>query len=248
MNVNFVLWESPMNNIAQQARLRGSLEELDRRGCPVDPSVADTVVENKKVEIEQCGGVLESRLFELESGLVAYLAYITVTNQTSRTIYVVDVELWPGREERLFQWVTPLEVKSHGRGKRENSYLVYRFPGKHGLEFGYREVINHPLLQSKKLPSRRPLGGWLMGIGGLMPAGLVHGQLQDVHLTIIGADHAEYSTTLHLSTERLQVRPKIVKSRRSIFAELAGDEAMIGRDVTPTAPLSASQPPASNAT
>ncbi len=229
-------------------RTRALVHELARLGSPVDLSVVNMEVEDEKVEIEQVGGILESRLVELEDGRVAYIAYITVTNLTSRTIDVVDVELHPGWEDRLFQWLTPLEVKSHGRAKRENSYFVYQLPGKHGLQLGYREVINHRLLESKKLPGKRLVEGWLVGIGGLMPAGLVHGRLQDVHLTIIGGDHAEYSTTIHLWTERLQVRAKIVKKRTSIFAELAGDEAMIGRDVTPTAPLPASQPRASNTT
>ena len=81
-----------------------------------------------------------------------------------------------------------------------------------------------------------------------MPDELLHGQWLDMPLTIIGADHAEYSTTIHLWTDRLQARTKIVKTRTSIFAKLVEEEAMLARDVTRTAPLPASQPPASNRT
>ena len=52
-----------------------------------------------------------------------------------------------------------------------------------------------------------------------MPVELHRGEPLDVTLTIIGSDHAEYSTTIRLWTERLQARPKIVKPRTSIFAK-----------------------------
>ena len=76
-----------------------------------------------------------------------------------------------------------------------------------------------------------------------MPAGLRHGQWLDMVLTIIGSDHAEYSTTLSLWTERLQVRTKIVKARTSIFAGLGRAEAMAPRDGSSDA-LPARQPSA----
>ena len=82
-----------MNKTALNARLKASLEELARLGSPVDLSVAVTEVENEKVEIEQVGGVFESHLFELQDGRVACIADIAVTNQTSRTIDLIDVEL-----------------------------------------------------------------------------------------------------------------------------------------------------------
>ena len=234
-----------MNKIAEQARLRASLEESARFGSPVDLSVADTEVEDGKVQIEQVGWVHGSHLFELQDGRVACMVDIAVTNQTSRTIHVVDVELRATWEDSFFEWLLPVEIHSHA--KRDCSYSVYRFPGP-GPEFACKEVINHHLLERRRLPAKLPLEGWLLGIGGLMPPGLHHGQWQDMRLTIIAADHAEYSTTLRLWTERLLARTKIGKTRTSIFAKLVEEEAVRARDITCIAALPASSPPAWNRT
>ena len=180
-----------MNKIAEQAKLRASLEESARFGSPVDLSVADPRNENEKVEIEQVG-IFESHLFELQDGRIAYIADIAVTNQTSRSIDVIDVELQTPWDNRLFQWLLPSQVKFKPCRKRDCSPLVYRFPGP-GPEFAYKEVINHHLLERKKLPANHRLEGLLLGIGGLMPDNLVHGEVVEVSLTIIGADHAEYT-------------------------------------------------------
>jgi hypothetical protein len=217
-----------MNKTASNARLKSSLEELRQLGSPVDLSVV-TEVENEKVEIEQIGGMLESHIFQLQNRRVAYIADIAVTNQTSRSIDVIDVALQTPWDNRLFEWVTPLQVKLQGRAKRGNG-LVYEFPGERGLRFAYDEVINHRLLEGKKLPGKRRLEGLLLGIGGFMPDNLVHGELLEMSLTIVGADHAEYSASIRLWTERLLVRPTIVTKRTSIFAELVEEEAVRARD------------------
>ena len=100
----------------------------------MDSSVAVTEVENQKVEIEQVGGIYESRIFELEDRRIAYMAYIAVTNRTSRAIDVVDVELRATWDDSLFQWLTPLQVNTQDRKKRGSSLLVYQFPREPGLQ------------------------------------------------------------------------------------------------------------------
>jgi len=237
-----------MNKIASNARLKASLEEMAQLGSPVDLSVAVTEFENEKVEIEQVGGIVESHLFELEDRRVACIANIAVTNQTARPVDVVDVELRATWDDSLFQWLTPRPVKPQGGARRDSGYSVYQFPGKHGLQLGYDEVINHVLLERKRLPAKRRLEGWLLGIGGLMPPGPLHGQWLDIHLTIIGADHAEYARTIRLWTERLLARTKIVKPRTSIFPRIVEEEAMLARDVTCTEPRPGSQTLASKRT
>jgi hypothetical protein len=217
------------------AKLKASLQELAELGSPVDLSVAATEVENEKVEIEQVGGIYDSKIFELEDRRVACMVDITVTNQTTRTIHVVDVELSTTWGDIQWNWLTPREIKFHDRSKRDCGYLAYQFPGKCGLELESDQVINHSLLVDRRLPSKRPLEGWLLGIGGPMPAKLRYGQWLDLRFAIIGADHAEYATTLHLRTERLEARTKIVKPRTSLFAQALEEAAMRPRDVTHTA-------------
>jgi hypothetical protein len=220
-----------MNKIAEQARLKESLEELARFGCPVDLSVADAEPENEKVEIDQAGWFYGSRLFELPDGRVAFMADIAVTNLTSRTIHIIDVELRPSWDGSNFQWLTPVKVTFQTRTKRRrwrsHSHIcdLYQFPGTK-LEFGYEQVLNHRLLERRKLVSQHPLEGWLLAIGGRIPAELRHGQGQDMTLTLIGADHAEYSATIQLCTERLLVPRKSVEPRTSIFGESLKEMAM----------------------
>ena len=54
-----------------------------------------------------------------------------------------------------------------------------------------------------------------------MPDNLVHGELVEMSLTIIGADHAEYSASIRFWTERLLVRPTIVKNGQA-YLETTG--------------------------
>ncbi len=143
--------------------------------------MAVTEVEIQKVEIEQVGGCIESCLFELKDGGVAYIADIAITNQTSRTIDLIDLELRTPWDDKLFRWLLPVEI--HTGAKRDQSYSIYRFPGG-GPEFAYKDVINHHLVERKTLPGKRRLAGWLLGIGGFMPDSLVHGQLLKSGLTV----------------------------------------------------------------
>jgi hypothetical protein len=235
-----------MNKIAEQARLRASLEESAEFGSPVDLSVADTEVENDKVEIEQLGGPFESQILELPTGCVAYMVDIAVTNQTSRTIDLIEVELRTPWDDNFFQWLQPEPFKFQLHGKRGRSHSVYHF-AETELRFTSEQVINRNLVELRKVRKGRQ-EGLLLAIGGRMPAGLRHGQELDMPLTIIGSDHAEYSTTLRFWTERLLARPKVVKTRTSIFAKLVEEEAMRARDVTCIAALPASSSPASNRT
>jgi hypothetical protein len=240
-----------MNELAELARLRASLEESARFGSPVDLSVANPRNENEKVEIEQLGGPFESQILELPTGCVAYMADIAVTNQTSRTIDLIEVELRTPWDDNFFQWLQPEPFKFQLHGKRSRSHSVYHF-AETELRFTSEQVINHYLVELRKLPGNRRLEGLLLAIGGRMPAGLRHGQELDMPLTIIGSDHAEYSTTIHLWTDRLLARPTTVKIRKGIFAEgvaeLVAEETASALDVTRTAPLPASPPPASNRT
>ena len=112
-------------------------------------------------------------------------------------------------------------------GKARQHKPGLSFSSDDGLELAYNEVINHLLLERKKLPGTRRLEGWLLGVGGLMPVGLRHGQVTEMHLTILGASHAEYSTTLSLWTERLPAQTKNAKTRKSLFAKPQREEHLL---------------------
>jgi hypothetical protein len=224
---------------SRNAKLSSLLRELARSGSPVDLSVTLTQVE--KVEIEQVGGIHDSKIFELEDGRVACMTDIVVTNQTSTAIHIVDVQLRTSSNDWSWEWLVPRQTKSQGHAKRDRGYVTYCFPGKCGLELEYDLVINDVLLGNRPLPSRRPVEGFLLGIGGLMPAKLRHGQWLQFILTLIGSDHREYAATIQLGVERLHARPKIVKPETNPYAEALGEEAKRLLRVTPTEPWPAPQ-------
>ncbi len=196
---------------------RELLEALARTGSPVDMSVADDAEEPRQVEIKQVGAVCDSKLFELESGRLGFMVNLAITNQTSRTIETVQIELRSTLIDASFQWLTPLTFRLRKRNGSDAEYRAYQFPGRCGLQLPYDEVLNHKLVEHGLLRSRRRLEGWLLGIGGLMPAELMHGQSQDLTLVIVGSDHSEHTEKIHVWTERLPTSPKRVKSRSTLF-------------------------------
>ncbi len=207
------------------ADLRASLQELIRAGSPVDLSVADSDRENEKLEITQVGGIHESSIFELPNGRAGYRMALLITNQTSQTIYTSELELRTSREDNFFQWLSPLRIPVRNRRKPNTSYQAYRFPGPSGLELPYDQVLNHILGEGRGLPPNRPIEGWLLAVGGRMPAELRHGQWLDVTLAIVGSDHTEYTQDIRLWTERLEARPKAMERRSNLFGELLNSNA-----------------------
>jgi hypothetical protein len=223
------------------AALRASLAELAQLGSPVDLSVAGIEAENEAVEIAQFGGVDDSKIFELQDGRAACMVDIVVINHASTPIYVREVELRTSWGEDQWDWLKPEPISFQGCKKRQSVYWAYRFPGTRGLELEPDVVINHLLLPDKKLPSGCPLRGFLLGIGGLMPDELSHGQWLKPTLVIVGSDHTEYASTIELRTERLETRPRMVKPKTDLYAGAPGEEAKRLLRVTPTEPRPAPQ-------
>lgn len=197
-------------NCAMQ--LAASLRELADMGSAVDLSAADTKDEPADIEIEQVGGVYDSRIFGLPNGLTGYMFYLVVTNQSSRTIYCRDVELRMLWEDSLFQWMRDL--------RETRSSEVYRFPGSGSPELPRDQVLNHVLLEGKALTPRRPLEGWLLATGGRMPESLRDRQGLDTTFAILASNGVEYTETIRLWTERLAVKPKFAtRGKSNLFEE-----------------------------
>ncbi len=202
------------NNRNCAKRLAASLRELANLGSSVDLSAADTEDEAADIEIEQGRGILESRIFELPSGLTGYMVYLVATNQTSQTIYCCDVEVRVFWEDPLFQWIPdPRET----RGSE-----VYRFPGRGSPEFPRDQVINHVLLDVGALTPRRPLEGWLLATGWPMPDSLRDMRGLEATLAILASNGVEYTETIRLCTERLAVKPKFTTRENSSLFEPLG--------------------------
>jgi len=220
MNVMNVVNVKEMRMRRLAGPTREQLEELLLSGSPVDLSVV-AAPELPKIEIEQTGGLQESSIFELQDGRFGLRADIAVTNHTSRPIQVLDLTLSIGSDSAPIQPLnaTQREYGQDKRGKRIKS-LTYIFPGRLGLELPYDDVLNHSLFEGGKLPARSTLTGWVLAIGGLMPAALKHGQLVPVEIGIRGAAHVMYDGRLELWVERLApIVPPIVSKSEALHTE-----------------------------
>jgi hypothetical protein len=153
----------------------------------------------------------------------------------------VEVELRLPWNDEMFDWLTATEIPLHFRRKPDRSYRAYRFPGKLALELPCKEVLNHRLAEGGCLPTKRPVRGLLLATGGLMPAGLRHGQWLDATLAFIDSDHNEYIQTIKLSTERLELRPSEMVRRRSRLRDDLGNSSN-GAEADVAAPSPMRQP------
>jgi hypothetical protein len=156
--------EVAMQKNRNRAKRLARLKELADLGSSVDLLVADIEDEGIDILIEQAGGIVESRIFELPSGLVGYMIYIAMTNLRSRPLYVRDIELRDLWDDNLFHWMSD----PHEMSKRD----YYRFPGKGAPEFPREQVLNHFLFDGGVLTPKRPREGWLLATGRPMPESL----------------------------------------------------------------------------
>jgi hypothetical protein len=177
--------------------------------------VDQSVAEEEDVGIEQVGAVCATSVFDLWDGRAGYIIDLIVTNQMSRPFSCRDIELRTPWVDSQFEWLPdPREMG--------NDPHNYRFPGKAALELSRDLVLNHVLLGGGILKPGCPKRGWLLAIGGPMPADLRHGQSVAMTLAIIAHDHAEYSATINLWVERAAklTRKSATKVRReSLFAK-----------------------------
>jgi len=179
-------------------------------GIPVDLSLAEP-----DVEIEQVGGIHDTRVFDLPDGRAGYVIDLIITNQTSRPIRCRDIELRSPWVDSQFEWLPdPRKV----RGDPYN----YRFPGKAALELPRDLTLNHVLLGGGILkPGGCPRQGWLLGIGSPIPENLRHGAWVDITLAIIAYDHNEYPETITVWVDRFAKREQESSRkvpRKSLFA------------------------------
>jgi hypothetical protein len=195
--------------VRNHANLAVSLKELTALGSPVDLSVADSGDRQVGVEIEQVGGVYDSRIFQLRGGLTAYILDLAITNQTQKTIYCDDIELSLPWQDDFFHWLQD--------PREEDGSSVYRFPRRNALEFPRHKVLNHLLLENGVLMPRRPVRGRLLGIGRPLPGTQRHGQRVEVRLRIFASDHTEHTANLRLWTERPEIKRNARVGKGNLF-------------------------------
>jgi hypothetical protein len=216
-------------SVGEAARLGASLEELAQLGCPVDRLVATRKTLNQAIDIEQIGGIHEAQFFETADDRMACIVALAITNLRSRPIDIAEAYLRADWEDKDLQWLEPFETKFQLDSKRNP--LVYRLDPT-GPMITREEVLNHLLVDRRRLAGGRSVEGLLLAMGGRMPDSVKHGQWHTLSLTILTADHCEYTASLRLWTERLSPR-KMKTARPRLFvnqnmaSEIPGEGALI---------------------
>lgn len=195
---------------------RELLHELARTGSPVDLSVLNRPHEELGLELEQVGGIYDSKAFALEDGRIGVMVNLAITNRKVRSIEVADVELHSSLVDSAFEWLTSSESRIRVKGRYCN-HRWYGFPGRCSLELPYGQVLNHVLFEQRRLRGRHTTEGWLLGVGGVMTAAAKHGELQEVKIAINAIGYGEYVETFYLWTERFQNLRKVAKPTSRLF-------------------------------
>lgn len=215
----------------QEFRLeRELLKQLARTGSPVDMSVVEDTTE-KGIEILQTGCFYDSKIFELESGQLGFMASVAITNQTARPIYIADVELRSALIDDFFQWLKPQDFRRE-RPRAKANFRFYKFPGQSGIDLPFDTVLNHILFNDRVL-RMKPLEGWLLGVGGPMPNGLSWGGEVELPIVITASDHREYRKDLRLWVERNEAPRSIVKRRSTLFDDTTPESLTNNGSVNP---------------
>jgi len=197
------------------------LRKLSQLGSPVDLTVAEEEVDERKVQITQCGSVYGASIFELKDGRAGCVFDVEIVNETSRPIYCSEIELQMAEQDSNFEWL-PDPQEHHC------DFHHYSFPGKGAPEFPRDQVLNHVLLSERGvLQPHVPYRGWLLGVGGLMPKHLRHGEQAEGTLVIIASDRTEYSEKIFLFAERCPVRPEFREKESSPY------DSPVGREIGP---------------
>jgi hypothetical protein len=221
--------------------LAESLRELQELGCPVDVSVATAQSPYSYVAIQQSGCIHDSKVFELEDGRTGWMVDLEICNLTSRSVYIVQVDLRFPWEDDSIEWLIPHTIKAKNRGdKAASSYEVYRFPGKYGLELPAEDVINNRLLEKKILPARHPISGWLLATGGLMPRNLLNGGWVESRLVLTVSDHTQFCQPIRLWSERLERKRRSTPRTHDVFGKRI--QGHIFENILQTRPLNSSVP------
>ena len=195
-------------------------------GCPLDLQFFQQAdrCSSRTLLIRQFGGVIESRVFDLESPGTGYTLNLEIVNDLGREIYIRGFELEVPWRNDLFQWLPdPRE--------RGEEHELYRFAGDR-LEFAREIVINHNMNRISKLKNGDLLSGLVLGQGPVrIPDCHKHGEELPAKFSVIDQFDDKHSADVVLYVDRSarlgSKRSK--KPRRRLFdrAQPVGEGATI---------------------
>jgi len=199
-----------MNRTNRQRHNQRRLEmarQLSAAGVPLeikDDAGVDPVF------MSQIGSPLETCAFQLSYGGTAYLVNLSVTVNCS--IFGIErFELDLPWKDFSIQWLPdPLETDS----------TVYRFPGRHPLEYDRSLVINHFAGLQREFRRGQFFQGFLMGIGSKsIPDDVRHGPVPGF-VAIVDQHGQPHSTLIELfidGTQRYSTMNRGESARRPLF-------------------------------
>jgi hypothetical protein len=210
------------NQEADQVALARRLMGL---GCPLDLQFFQQAESSSRsLRIRQFGGVMESRVFDIESHGTGYMLNLEILNGLRRAIYIRGFELELPWQDDLFHWLPdPREG--------DEEYDVYCFVGER-LEFPREIILNHNINRINRFTDCGLLSGLALAQGPeAIPDGHKHGEELHAKFSVIDELNGKHSADVVLYVDRSArlgpKRPK--KPRRGLFdrAQPTGQGATI---------------------
>lgn len=173
--------------------------EMHERGIPVDGRVVECWATScAGLSVHQSGWILDSEIFDLDSGGAGCMLNVTITNHSSRFIRLLAFRLEMPWLDADFRWIEPPWRKT----PRGHTYDV---PGSRLVGIEPEEVLNHQVGAKGILLPGVSLDGLLLGVFGRpMPKGYRDRTRLPPRLSIFDTNENEYSTSINALASRFR--------------------------------------------
>jgi hypothetical protein len=174
---------------ARRMRAAGILlhiEEDDKIGPKAPPT---------GLHMRQIGGLIESSAFDIRPSGTGYRVSLRITSNMPGAYAISQFGLELPWQDSLFNWLAdPTEY--------EADPPLYRFPGKHRLEYARELVINHCANVTRMQSRGQSISGYLLAFGGPMPDSVKHGEMIPAIVNVVDQFDRKYSASIYLWADR----------------------------------------------
>jgi hypothetical protein len=184
------------------------LSDLQRGGIPLDEEALERIrTASRGLSMYQTGTILETSVFDLDSGGSGYMLSVAIHNDSTRPIRLHEIRLEMLWHDAAFRWLDDPRRASPRK-------YTYSFPPSESLEFERDVVLNHYIGGAGQLNPGASIEGLLLGMGeSPIPDEYRDRQLLPMRLLVLDRGGRQYASHLKLHVSR-RSRNRIEKGPR----------------------------------
>jgi hypothetical protein len=149
------------------------------------------------LRIRQVGGLIESSAFDIAPIGTGYRVSLRITSNLPGAFAISHFGLELPWKDSAPNWLEdPIEF--------EADPSLYRFPGKHPLEYPREMVINHSARVTRMWSRGQSICGYLLAFGGPMPDTVKHGEMVPAIVNVVDQFDRKYSSSIYLWADRAE--------------------------------------------